>query len=215
VAILAIATGWLIWQDSEPEKAALQRETPKVFLDSVTQRQTQAPAETPLIKPVVDENVEPGQTKEVTGSTAPGKLMIYCSPWAAVYIDSVQVDTTPLTTPLRIRSGEHEVALIHPGFPAWREKITMKAEEERVITVHLDALYGFIMPLIHPWGEVYVDQIHQGQTPWAHPLALKIGEHQLRVTHPIMGELEETVTILPNDTLFYEMDLQRLVGKRK
>ena len=45
-----------------------------------------------------------------------GKLVIGATPWATVYVDGVEVGTTPLTPPVSVAAGKHTVTLVNPNF---------------------------------------------------------------------------------------------------
>ena len=47
--------------------------------------------------------------------------MIEVEPWAKIYIDGKYIDTTPLSKPVPVESGEHVLELVHPNYPEHRE----------------------------------------------------------------------------------------------
>jgi hypothetical protein len=140
-------------------------------------------------------------------------LYINCRPWAEVHIDNKKIDTTPLKGPVRLYAGTHELALLHPDYPAWRQTVTLASEQTFTVNVCLDTLFGFFQPLIHPWGEVYVDDVLKGITPLAKPMALEPGPHSLRIVNKQLGRWREQVRIKAGDTLRYSLDFNKVVAE--
>jgi eukaryotic-like serine/threonine-protein kinase len=141
----------------------------------------------------------------------PARLMVYCLPWADVLIDEKKIDTTPMNAAVLLQPGEHVLTLQHPDYPAWHKKVHLGSGESITVQVRLDTLFGFIQPLVHPWGRVLIDSVLKGTTPLAEPVALAPGAHRISVQHPQYAGFAETIFIRPGDTLRYEVDLTRFV----
>jgi len=141
----------------------------------------------------------------------PARLMIFCLPWADVFIDQKKMDTTPMSDALVLAPGTHELALQHPHFPVWRKEVQVEPGSTLTVHVRLDTLFGFLQPLIHPWGYVLIDSIPRGVTPLSRPVALEPGPHQISVQHPQYASFAETVFITAGDTLRYHIDLNKIV----
>ncbi|MDD5223963.1 MAG: serine/threonine protein kinase [bacterium] len=83
--------------------------------------------ETTIEVPVVkDQTVE----KNATLSPLPkAYFKVNAIPWADVYIDGQKVATTPVATPIPVKSGRHEIKLINPGCEEWIETINFPPSE--------------------------------------------------------------------------------------
>ncbi len=155
----------------------------------------------------------PRPLQPATSPVGYGLLYINCRPWAEVHIDNKKIDTTPLKGPLRLYAGSHELALVHPDYPAWRHELNLEAGQTATVNISLDKQFGFFLPMIHPWGEVYVDEEQKGLTPFAKPVALQPGAHRLKIINREYGQWNESVDIKAGDTLRYSLDLNKVVAE--
>ncbi len=205
---------------TDPSKTVIKKIDSSVFpisseqnksgeLEGVKQNQTEnknareqnIPAES-LSKPE-NEQSNANQNKSIP-SNVPGKLAIECLPWAEVFINGKKVDTTPLEEPLRFLPGEYDLKLMHPYFPPFNQKIIVKPDEFELIEVNFFNLYGFLDCRVFPWGEISIDGIFFGQTPFRKPIALKPGTHKLIIANPNYQSLETQIIIKKSDTLTYQ-----------
>ena len=143
----------------------------------------------------------------------PGRLSVFCLPWAEVWIDNMKMDVTPMNEALRLYPGDHELALQHPDYPIWRKKLHMNSGANMTVSVRLDTLFGFFQPLIHPWGEVFIDGARKGITPFVKAAALEPGLHRLEIRHPQYDPFTDNLTISPGDTQRYELDFSKIVQR--
>jgi len=63
------------------------------------------------------------------------ELLVVAEPWAHVFVDGAQLETTPFATPLRLAPGEHFVRLEHPQAPAERRRVALAAGQRVVLEV--------------------------------------------------------------------------------
>lgn len=120
-------------------------------------------------------------TEARTISPSSGKLFVKCLPWADVYVDSVRIDTTPMSKALQLTPGHHEIELRHPDYPSFRKKVEIYPDLTTEMAVNLDTVYAFLDPQVYPWGEIYVDNRMYGMTPFSKPLILNPGLHTIMV----------------------------------
>lgn len=153
--------------------------------------------------------------KPEKASQIPGKLLVYCSPWADVYVDSLKIDTTPMEDAIRIFPGRHQLKLVHPNYPPYWQKIHVLSESTATVSVDLDTLFCYLTCHIYPWGEIYVDEKHYGQTPLSAPIILYPGTHLLMIEHPKYRPVQERIHIKRRDTLNFQLNLERVVGAEK
>lgn len=158
-------------------------------------------------------NSEPIQTNVAQNKTIPsnipGKLTIECLPWAEVFINGKKADTTPLEEPLRFLPGEYELKLVHPDFPAFTKKIEIKPDEFQFLEINFFELYGFLDCRVYPWGEISIDGISVGQTPFKKPVALEPGRHTLLIFNPNYELHETQINIKNGDTLIYQLNFNQ------
>ncbi len=197
-----------------------------VFWPEQMQENTQAPQkidtarvvivrDTLLVQPVEKVKQAAARESSVSAVENPGRLSVFCLPWAEVWIDNKKMDTTPMNEALRIYPGDHELALQHPDYPAWRKKIRIESGQDVTISVRLDTLFGFFQPLIHPWAEVFIDGNRKGITPFVKPVALPPGAHRLEIRHPQYAEFSENIMISAGDTQRYVLDLTKIVQRKQ
>ncbi len=144
----------------------------------------------------------------------PGKLFIRCAPWAEIYIDSIKIQTTPLEDHISILAGSHELTLQHPEYPPYTRTIFIKPQQEMLISVNLDTLFGYLECLLYPWGNVYINNEFKGQTPLPRPIRLEPGRHLLTIKNDNYGKIDEYIQIVKNDTLEFKFNFELLVSKK-
>jgi hypothetical protein len=65
------------------------------------------------------------------------ELLVVAEPWAHVFVDGVQLETTPFATPLRLTAGEHFIRLEHPSAPAERRRVSLTAGQRVTLEVSM------------------------------------------------------------------------------
>ena len=192
-----LETALMSQSDSAQAAAKLEAETfhhdPEFLADS-SQSVESAKSPPPEDQPIVD--------------ARPGRLLIKCSPWAYVFIDSIKTDTTPMEEPALIAAGEHEIRLEHPNFPAYMKKIRISSGEELKVAVDLDTLFGYFACDIFPWGDIYLDDAYRGQTP-LRALAVEPGRHTLVVKNQQYDSVVDTFVVLKQDTFYFQHNFER------
>ena len=138
----------------------------------------------------------------------PGRLLIQCLPWAYVFVDSIKVDTTPMEEPAELEAGEYELRLEHPNFPAYVKKIRINAGKELKIAVDLDTLFGYFACNVYPWGDIVIDDVYRGQTPFAGALAVEPGWHALVVKNQQYESAVDSFFVARRDTFYYQLNFE-------
>jgi eukaryotic-like serine/threonine-protein kinase len=159
---------------------------------------------TPASEKTIDVAVNEGENdipEPVTVVKKFGYVNIECIPWAKILIDSTEYDTTPIEKPIRLTEGKHKLVLSHPQFPKYEETINIFPDETKMVKVSLDTLYGYLDCQVFPWGELYINNRHIGQTPLTTPLQLVPGNYTLKILNPNFDEIRDTLKISRNDTL--------------
>lgn len=66
-----------------------------------------------------------------------GYLRVLARPWAHVYVDGVQVETTPFARPIPLREGLHDVVLKHPASTDVKRHVRIGKGETAVLEVEM------------------------------------------------------------------------------
>lgn len=66
-----------------------------------------------------------------------GELRVVAHPWAHVFVDGQQRETTPFARPIRLSPGTHYVRLEHPNAPAERRTLNLSAGESALLEVDM------------------------------------------------------------------------------
>ena len=142
--------------------------------------------------------------------TRPGSLRVSASPWAVVFVDGDSIGTTPLREPLTLPPGPHEIAFRNPRFPAslsFTRSVEVLPGEAADLAFSFWDHVGQITLQVNPWAHVYVDDVYRDATPLDQPLLLAPGPHVLRLEHPQLGMLRDTIRVTAGtvETLRYNM----------
>lgn len=164
--------------------------------------------QTTLALPVKDVSLRAPETAQTT-VTAPDsvKLTLHTEPWAHVFLDGVQLGTTPLGAPLRVPVGQHDLLLRNPAFPPITVSLNLTQETETK-SVRLAEYVSLVRVSVEPWGEVYLDGEHAGTTPLPHSLWVSPGQHSIRITHPQMAPVQKDFTAAAGGILTVDFDLK-------
>ncbi|MFC2084469.1 protein kinase [Bacteroidota bacterium] len=130
-----------------------------------------------------------------------GNLYVECFPWADIYINGKKIDTTPLEDKIELEVGKYNFRLLHPEYPEYRTKINVFENQNHYVKINLDTLHSFIDFKVHPWGDIYIDGIAEGQTPIRSLLKVSPGNHEIRIEHPEYFPRIDTFYFHSNDTM--------------
>ena len=65
------------------------------------------------------------------------ELLVVADPWAHVFVNGHQLETTPFSVPLQLPPGTHHVRLEHPNAPAERRQINLAAGQHVLLEVSM------------------------------------------------------------------------------
>jgi hypothetical protein len=109
-----------------------------------------------------------------------------------VLVDGWEAGTSA-SSKLSIEAGTHTVTLVNERLEFEQaEEITVAARKTQTLTV--DPPHGTLHVNASPWAHVMVDGRRAGETPIGN-LTLPIGEHEIVLKHPDLGEERRTVTV--------------------
>jgi serine/threonine protein kinase len=190
-------------QDSTPQEAV------KIIPPTPPQEKKLLAAASPAVSAPVEKFHElrvapPPVTTVAIPDTA--ELNLNVEPWAHVFLNGIQVGTTPLPSPLRLPRGKQELELRNPAFPAITVPLDLANAVEHK-SVRLADYATLVRVAVEPWGEIYVDGEHAGTTPLAKPLWVSPGRHSLRITHPKFPPVQQELSATAGDTLTVDVNL--------
>jgi serine/threonine-protein kinase len=146
----------------------------------------------------------------------PGKLIVNCKPWAYVYVDSILVDSTPLSRAIELSPGIHSIILKHPEYPNYNSTIQIESNSNKAISINLENLVGYLDCKVYPWGEIFINDQLIGQSPLASPVRLFPGEYNLTIKNSGFDSFSKGITITKQDTLKFKHDFaEKMVSAKE
>jgi serine/threonine-protein kinase len=145
-------------------------------------------------------------TRKATAAIPMGYLQVNTIPISEVWIDRNRSEKAMMALP----QGIHLIELHNPEFPVYREQVSISAGETLRIGVRLDTLFGFCTCEAYPWGTVYIDGRHRGDTPILKPVRLSPGRYPIVFENPDFPLYQDTVTICRNETTHVQINLESL-----
>ncbi len=141
-----------------------------------------------------------------------GRLVIRSTPpGATVHLNGVERGVTPVEIP-DAPSGENLVEMTLAGFEPYRERITVRAQEQREVAATLQAVPTRLSVVSIPDGaRVYVANQYLGDTPLEVD-DLRPGEHRVRVELRGYAPMARTVRLAEEERTVEEFRLQKNSG---
>jgi hypothetical protein len=112
-------------------------------------------------------------------------------------------DTPRLLVPV----GRHDLEFSNDTF-GYRATRTVQVAAGQAASVALEPAMGTLSVNAQPWGEVWIDGRRIGETPIGN-LPLAIGNHELVVRHPQLGERRRTVAVSVNAPARVGIDMRQ------
>lgn len=142
-------------------------------------------------------------------ASAPGYLMVICSPWAHVYINGVKQETTPLLNPIELSPGAYQLELRNPSFGTFEREVVIQPGQVDSVVVNLLPQKGFLHLQVVPWAEVYINGEYRETTPLKEPISLPSGKYEIKLINPGYQTWKDSVIILPGETITRQVFLKR------
>jgi hypothetical protein len=95
--------------------------------------------------------------------------------------------------PIVTTAGRHEFELVNSAL-GYRTRQIVIIKPGEVVSVRVPHPEGRISINAVPWADVWIDQVHLGETPLAN-LAVPIGQHEISFRHPSFGEQRRTAIV--------------------
>lgn len=136
--------------------------------------------------------------------------------YVSIIIDGKEKAKTPLSEPILVSAGPHEVELALAGFTPVREELTVASGVtlEKNYTLKKDKRTSSVTILADaPYAKVYIDGREMGQSPWTGDLV--VGEHEIKVTAPGYRDAFRPIVVHPEEEreIEIEMDISGTPGK--
>jgi serine/threonine protein kinase len=134
-----------------------------------------------------------------------GKIYFTSSPWAKVYVNNELIGETPISKPIVLASGSHIVMFSNPSFDPIIKTIVVESNRELTVAGNFLENAGYVMCVVSPWAEVYVDEQFKNITPLEKPILLSAGKHSLRFKNSAFSDLIKEITVKAKDTIHVSM----------
>ena len=134
--------------------------------------------------------------------TDSGKIYFTSSPWAKVYVNNELVGETPFSKPIVLAAGSHAVLFSNPSFDPIMKTIIVESNREMTVAGNFLENAGYVMCVVNPWAEVYVDEQYKNITPLEKPIMLSAGKHMFRFKNSAFADLVKEITVKARDTIY-------------
>jgi hypothetical protein len=90
-------------------------------------------------------------------------------------------------------AGRHEFEFVNSAL-GYRARRVVNLKAGAVVSLSVPHPEGRISINATPWADVWIDNVHVGETPLAN-LSIPIGEHEVSFRHPSFGEQRRTAIV--------------------
>ena len=211
--LVVFVAAWMIFNSGQTERSVIIPAAPdsnqqEKVIEKPQEEEIPSTEPEPEKQPVSENAMKEPEQDPMPGF---GELFVRCLPWADVFIDTNRIDRTPWESPVKLAAGEYTLRLKHPNYPMHMKNIRITPNETQTVTVDLDSLFGYFVPKIYPWGDVFIDDEFKGQTPLSEPIPVTPGNHRLTIENKSFGKIQENVVIAKQETLYYKLDFERVI----
>ena len=151
---------------------------------------------------------EPAQSHVV--EPAFGELIVLCTPFCDVYVDSTLQGAAPPGLYLQLTPGTHRLTLKNPNLPPYHNDVVVVAGFNDSLKVALRDLVGTVDINVLPWADVYIDSVYHGKIPPTQSFILSPGTHTLRLDHPELGSSTHTLIVGAGERQSQSYNLKKL-----
>ncbi len=204
--IVLILVGWYAVSPRGGNNPSVSDSVAQQTADSIKP----APQESPPVKePERQRPQETGAAESIptaerpTVTTAvPESATVYftSSPWAKVYVNNRLIGETPIAKPVMLPAGTHTVMFSHPSFEPILTTVEVEPNREKTVAGNFYDYAGFLMCVVTPWAEVYVNEQYKDTTPLTKPIMLTAGKYSLRLKNSSFDDVVREITVTPKET---------------
>ncbi len=209
--IAVIAIGGISWLKPEKSDSTVEEATFIPSADSLVAQIEPTPKNEPELtqdtaqvknndelaiidKPRVENRRKNVDTADIAVPAKNGFLSMIVRPWARVYINGVYRGVTPVGT-LSLSPGEQTLELTSDVYPTIRKKIVISPAETLSLSIDLSKESGLVSVSAEPWGYLWMDGDSVGILPRSEQLWFSPGLHFMKVTHPTLGDWQDSVMV--------------------
>ena len=177
-----------------------------VRADGVTVRRTvtvQANENTVLVVSAIERAAPPAP---VSASASGGWLSV-ASPFELKILEGGKLLGSTAAERLMLPAGEHALEFTNDAL-GFQTKRTIKIDAAKTASLKIDAPNGVMSINAQPWAEVWVDGQRIGETPIG-KIATPIGQHEVVLRHPELGERRQVVTVTTRQPLRLGVDMRK------
>ncbi len=121
---------------------------------------------------------------------------------AHLLVDGQKFRLSGKSKTLTLLPGLHVVSVNEAGYASQQKSIKLKVNTPRRLSFNLIPLKSKLQILVLPWGNIYIDgQLKKKESNIRETFVLPVGKHSIKVTHPVLGQCEQTVNLKPDTTL--------------
>ena len=171
----------------------------------------------PEKKSIAPGNLYEKKTSPYTPQTisSSGLLDIQSSPDSAeIWIDGVLIKDAQ--TPLMAYScpaGDHQVVLKKTGYADFVIRFNLEAATRKVCSADLIRCTRLLSIQVLPWGSIFIDDVLKKEnTNIRYQENIAVGQHQIRVVHPLLGTLQKSIQIEPERNEEVLIDFNTIVN---
>ncbi len=209
VLIISLVFGWTILTSTVPsEKVDAKKELPTSDTQKIQSREVFNVKPTSIMqsdKVVLPKEESVSKKEENVVHIDSGKVYITSTPWAKVYINNELIGETPISKPIILAAGSNTVMFSNPSFDPIIKTIIVEANQDISVAGNFMENAGYIMCVVSPWAEVYVDEQYKNITPLEKPIMISAGKHTIRFRNSAFTDLVKEVTVKAKDTIHVSM----------
>lgn len=177
-----------------------------VRADGVTVRRTvtvQANENTVLMVSAIERTAPPAPVS----AAASGGWLSVASPFELKIREGGKLLGSTDAERLMLPAGEHALEFVNETL-GFQTKRTVKVDAAKTASLKIDAPNGVMSINAQPWAEVWVDGQRIGETPIGN-LSRPIGQHEVVLRHPELGERRQVVTVTTRQPLRLGVDMRK------
>jgi hypothetical protein len=145
-----------------------------------------------MLQPLV---AEPPQRDAIRASAEPVRSggVRLVSPLELQVLEGDRVLGSSADGPIVASAGRHEFEFVNSAL-GYRARRVVNLKAGAVVSLTMPHPEGRISINAVPWADVWIDNVHVGETPLAN-LTIPIGEHEVSFRHPSFGEQRRTAIV--------------------
>jgi eukaryotic-like serine/threonine-protein kinase len=219
IAILIIVILWWVYPKRDNKIISVQPVQDSISIAFNTAQSHQDLESKPVqisptntVRAEIQSTTKPG-IQNISNRT--GILSVHIQPAARVSINSGIHSPSLVDTTLKMAAGSHILTFSHPSYPLLKDTVNIETDEISTLRINLDSLCAYVHCEVYPWGEIFINERYQAQTPFFQFLKISPGKNILKVKNPDFREYADTIYISRGDTLNLKINLEEAIGSKQ